>query len=57
MYFQVIPSGDQWRWRLRSANHQIIAHGERYHNKTDCLHAIDLVKSTDSNTPVHEVDG
>ena len=43
---------DEWRWRLRAANNEIIAHGESYKNKADCLHAIDLVKSTDADTPV-----
>jgi uncharacterized protein len=35
----------QYIWRLRAANHEIIAHGESYRNKADCLHAIELVKS------------
>lgn len=35
----------QWRWRLRGGNNEIIASGETYKNKADCLHAIDLVKS------------
>ncbi|MDE2848100.1 MAG: DUF1508 domain-containing protein [Gemmatimonadota bacterium] len=57
MHFEIYPSHGQWRWRLQAANHKTIASGESYHNKEDCEHAIDLVKSTDSNTPVHEVDG
>ena len=37
----------EWRWRLRAANHEIIAtSGEGYKNKADCLHGIDLVKSS-----------
>jgi uncharacterized protein YegP (UPF0339 family) len=44
----------QWRWRLRAANNETIASGESYHNKQDCLHAIDLVKSTNKDTPVKE---
>ena len=44
----------QWRWRLRAANGQTIADsGEGYVNKHDCLHAIDLVKSS-SSAPVRE---
>lgn len=35
----------QWRWRLRALNGKIIAvSGEAYHNRTDCLHAIELVR-------------
>ncbi|MCH8343700.1 MAG: DUF1508 domain-containing protein [Planctomycetes bacterium] len=43
----------EWRWRLRAANNEIIAAGEGYKNKVDCLHAIDLVKSS-AGAPVEE---
>lgn len=46
-----------WRWRLKSANHKIIASGQGYSNKADCLHAIELMKSTTPQTPVNEVNG
>lgn len=37
----------EWRWRLVAANGKNIASsGEGYANKADCLHAIDLVKSS-----------
>ena len=52
MYFQKYTSGGQWRWRLKAANHEIIASGESYVRERDCDHAIDLVKGTDSQTPV-----
>lgn len=57
MYFEIYPSGGlinmQWRWRLRAANNRIIADsGESYHNKTDCIHALNLVKTTNIFTPV-----
>ena len=46
---------NQWRWRLRAANNRIIAtSGEAYINKSDCLHAINLVKGS-ASTPIHEV--
>lgn len=59
MYFQIYQEGSgllsiQWRWRLRAANHEIIASGEGYHNKQDCQHAINLLKSTNASTPVKE---
>jgi len=54
MYFEVYQSGIQWRWRLRAANHQIIAHGESYHNRTDCYHVVGLVKGS-SNAPIKEL--
>lgn len=42
-----------WRWRLQAANNEIIASGEAYSNKADCLAAIKLVKSS-TNAPVFE---
>lgn len=46
----------QWRWRLKSGNHQTIASGEGYDEKRSCLHAIELLKSTTKNTPMKEVE-
>ena len=44
----------QWRWRLRAANHRIIAEsGESYHNRADCEAAINLVKGS-AHAPVQE---
>lgn len=60
MYFEVYQQagqsllGGQWRWRLKAANHQIIAQGESYHNQQDCLAAIGLVMDTNSTTPVRQ---
>jgi len=34
----------EWRWRLRANNNEIIASGEGYKNKKDCLHAVDLIR-------------
>jgi uncharacterized protein len=42
-----------WRWNLRAANNEIIASGESYYHKSDCEHAINLVKGS-SNAPVYE---
>ena len=45
----------QWRWHLKAANGRLIANsGESYHNKDDCLAAIELVKNSKS-APVKEV--
>jgi uncharacterized protein YegP (UPF0339 family) len=44
----------QWRWRLVAANNRIVADsGESYHNKQDCLSAIELIKNS-KNAPVNE---
>ncbi len=45
---------DEWRWRLVATNGKIVADsGEGYVNKADCLHGIDLVKSS-TNAEVQE---
>jgi uncharacterized protein YegP (UPF0339 family) len=56
MFFELYKDkADQWRWTLYAANHKKIAtSGEGYHNKTDCQHGIDLVKSASPDTPVNE---
>lgn len=64
MYFQIYQEAQagalaarnagQWRWRLRAVNHEIIATGESYHNKQDCLAAIALVQSTSAQTRIEE---
>ncbi|MBL8649903.1 MAG: DUF1508 domain-containing protein [Sphingopyxis sp.] len=53
MYFEKYQQAGQWRWRLKGANHEIVASGESYIYERDCDHAIDLVKGTNSNTPVY----
>jgi len=53
-YYVFKDSADEWRWRLRAANQQIIAvSGEGYRSKQDCLAAIQLVKGS-TNAPVYE---
>jgi uncharacterized protein YegP (UPF0339 family) len=65
MYFEIYqekPAGllnalasfttGEWRWRLRSESYELIASGESYKNKQDCLHAINLLKGTNRSTPV-----
>jgi uncharacterized protein len=49
MYFEVYLDATliRWRWRLKAANHLIIADsGQGYVNKQDCLHGISLVKQS-----------
>jgi uncharacterized protein YegP (UPF0339 family) len=56
MHFEIYKSGTEYRWRLKASNGRIIADsGESYKNKSDCVAGIDLVKSTDQNTPVKDL--
>ena len=58
MRFEIYKSGTTllsqvWRWRLVSFNgHTIADSAEGYTSKSDCQHGIDLVKGTNSLTPV-----
>ena len=53
-FFIYKDSAYEWRWRLRARNNEIIAvSSEGYVNKSDCMHAINLVKQS-SNAPVYE---
>lgn len=61
MYFEIYRQvlgnrgKGQWRWRLKAGNHEIVASGEAYVNKADCLHAIDLMRSLTDETRVKEL--
>lgn len=53
-YYYYKDTAGYWRWRLRAANNKVLADsGESYHNKADCLSAIEMVKGS-SNAPVKE---
>jgi len=53
MYFELYQSIGQWRWRLKAANHKIVADsGESYFNENDAIHGINLVKGSTS-APVY----
>lgn len=55
MYFEVYRDiQGLWRWRLKAANHRIVASGESYYNRGDCLSAIGLVQSS-SSAKVYQV--
>jgi uncharacterized protein YegP (UPF0339 family) len=54
MYFELYSDrANEWRWRLRAANHKIVADsGEGYVSKSDARHGISLVMSTTANTTI-----
>ena len=46
-YSVYTDSAGYYRWHLKAANHRIIADsGESYHNRVDCVAAIQLVKGS-----------
>jgi uncharacterized protein YegP (UPF0339 family) len=52
-YYEIYQDRYQWRWRFKANNHEIIASGESYYNKSDCLNAVALMKGSYS-APVYE---
>lgn len=55
MYYEMYQQAGQWRWRLKAANHEILASGEAYTTKANCEKVIKLLKDTTPATPVKEV--
>jgi uncharacterized protein YegP (UPF0339 family) len=57
MHFTIYKDiANQYRWTLYAANNRKIADsGESYWNKADAQHGIDLVKGTNSYTPVYDL--
>jgi uncharacterized protein YegP (UPF0339 family) len=54
-FFLYRDLANQWRWTLYGANHRKIADsGESYWDKADAEQGIELVRSTNSATPIHE---
>ncbi len=48
---------DEWRWRLRASNHEIIAvSSEGYRQRVDALRAIELVKGSSAASVKFEGD-
>jgi len=52
--FEYYKTGNEWRWRFKAGNGEIVAAGEAYKNKRDCLRAISLLQ-TSIESPVVQV--
>jgi uncharacterized protein len=48
-------SNSNWYWHLKASNGLIIATGEGYVNKADCVHVINLIKGHASTATVVEI--
>lgn len=48
-------SSNQYRWRLKGANGEIVASGEAYRNRQDCIDAVHLVMDTNRQTKFVEI--
>ncbi|WP_411884811.1 YegP family protein [Polaromonas sp. YR568] len=58
MQYQLYPvtvnGGTQWRWRLVAGNNRVIASGESYFNRQDCVDVVNLIMDTNRQTPFVE---
>ena len=55
MYEVYKDNSNEWRWRYKASNGKIIADSaEGYHNKSDCLAGIAIMKRS-ANSPVREI--
>ncbi|WP_410655249.1 YegP family protein [Amycolatopsis sp. lyj-112] len=43
MKFKIIASGYQWYFNIIATNGNVLATSERYHNKSDAVHAAQLI--------------
>lgn len=48
-------ANSNWYWHLRASNGLVIAQGEGYVNKADCLHVISLIKGNAAAAQVVQV--
>lgn len=52
--FEIYPSGSEYRWRLRAANGEIVAHGESYKTRAGAHEGVQVVKSLAPTAPVED---
>lgn len=45
MKFEIYKAADGWRWRLKAANGEIVASGESYKNKGDCVTCVETIQA------------
>ncbi len=54
MYFEILPATAGYYWRIRGANHEILAHSEVLTSKAACQNAINVVKGGAANAPTYD---
>lgn len=45
--------GFEWRWRFKASNGEVVAQGEGYKRRVDCLSAITLLIECDDDTQIN----
>jgi len=41
-----------WRWRLRGENNEILASGQGFTRRIDCLKSVELVRGLNTQMPI-----
>lgn len=55
MYFEIVSArGGGYFWRIRAANHEILAHSEVLTTKAACTNAIRVVQTGAPKAPVYD---
>lgn len=57
-HFEIYRSGlirREWRWRLRAGNGRVIASGEGFADRRDCLNSLELVRALAPAAGMQEV--
>jgi uncharacterized protein YegP (UPF0339 family) len=52
--FEIYPSGNEYRWRLKGANGEIVAHGESYTTRASVRRAVEAVQRLAPTAAVKE---
>lgn len=56
-YFEIIrDKNKKWRFRLKAANHEIVAIGESYNSYQACLNGIKAVKRAAKTKIIKEIE-
>lgn len=56
VYFEILRGTDGYYWRIRGANHEILAHSETLASVANCRNAIAVVQAGANGAPVLRPD-
>lgn len=55
-YYQDAGKNNEWRWRFKAGNSEIIAmSSEGYTNEDDCKHSIEIIKKESPYAQIYKV--
>jgi uncharacterized protein YegP (UPF0339 family) len=54
--FEIYPSGNEYRWRLKAANGEPVASGEGYASKANAKRAVESIRDMVKDATVEETE-